>query len=353
MDDKAKDLVDGAVTAAEALARWSDPGPLRPAPDPGLINRTWLVGEPPRAVLQWVNPIFDPLIHRDMAAATARLQAAGVPVPRLVPTADGELWVEGGGASWRLLTYLPGRTLHRLADAGQAAEAGALVGRFHAALAGWDYTFEAPRRDIHDTPARMAELEAALEGADGHPLAAPCRELGGEVLCSWAAWDGDLDLPRRPGHGDLKISNLRYDGEGRAIGLLDLDTLGPIRLDCEMGDAWRSWCNPVGEDDPERVRFDVDLFTAGARAWLAHAPPLAARERRALVPGIERICLELAARFAADAVENSYFREDRERFPAPGVHNLVRARGQMALALAARRARSVCEAVVASSPGRR
>ncbi len=117
---------------------------------------------------------------------------------------------------------------------------------------------------------------------------------------------------------------------------------------CEMGDAWRSWCNPAGEDDPDGT-FDLELFTASARAWLAAAPPLSAGELRSLVPGIERICLELAARFCADAVRNTYFREDRETYPQRGHHNLIRARGQLALAVSARQARAECEAVVASA----
>lgn len=115
-----------------ALAAWGRDEPLRPAPDAGLINRTWLVGDPPDSVLQWVNPIFDPLIHRDIAAVTECLGTAGVPAPRLLPTAGGELWLADDEGCWRLMSHLPGRTLHRLENPAQAAEAGTLVGRFHA-----------------------------------------------------------------------------------------------------------------------------------------------------------------------------------------------------------------------------
>ncbi|MEM8996795.1 MAG: hypothetical protein AAGF23_18565, partial [Acidobacteriota bacterium] len=66
-------------------------------------------------------------------------------------------------------------------------------------------------------------------------------------------------------------------------------------------------------------------------------------ERASLVPGIERIALELAARFCADVVENRYFQEDRRRFAQPGSHNLRKARAQLALARSARIERSECE----------
>ena len=333
-------------TPKEALAHWDVPGSLSEEPDAGLINRTWRVGTPPRAILQWVNPIFDPRIHHDIDAITRHLAAAGLTTPRLLPTRDGALYLGDRSGCWRLLSYLPGYTLHRLEDADHAAEAGALVGRFHAALAEFSYTPQAPRRNIHHTPARMGELRAALEECAGHPLAAASRAVGEETLARWATWRGELAQPERICHGDLKISNLRFDAAGRATALLDLDTLGPMALSSELGDAWRSWCNPAGEDRPECITFRLDLFAASARAWLRHGPPLGAGELQSLVPGIERIALELASRFCADAVRNSYFREDRERHPEPGAHNLLRARAQLALARSAREVRGECERII-------
>ncbi len=332
-----------------ALARWGSDDPIRDMADGGLINRTWTVGDPPWAVLQWVNPIFDPRIHLDIEAVTSRLEEAGLTTSLLVPSTGGELWTTDQHGCWRLMTYLPGKTLHRLENADQAAEAGHLVGRFHAALTDWDYQFQARQRHIHDTTFHMAELHAARAETAGHPLAPEAHELATEILDHWSRWDGELEPHQRLTHGDLKISNVRFDQAAvRALSLIDLDTLGSMPIACEMGDAWRSWCNPAGEDDPQASVFDLELFTASARAWLAAAPPLSAGERRSLVPGIERICLELAARFCADAVRNTYFREDREAHPQRGRHNLIRAHGQLILATSARQARAECEAVVAA-----
>ena len=332
----------------QALAFWSLEGEIIPEPEPGLINRTWRVGSPPRAVLQWVNPIFDPSIHHDIERVTAHLESRGVGTPRLFPTRQGGLWVDDREGCWRLMTYLPGTTLHRLASRQQAEAAGALVGRFHAAVQSLEIEFRAPRRRIHETPARMNELAQALESCSGHPLEVPSRRLGREIAERWKSWDGDLEQPERICHGDLKISNLRFDASGtRAHSLLDLDTLGPMALSCELGDAWRSWCNRGGEDDPETSTLDLEVFGASAEAYLREGPELTSGERRSLVPGIERICLELAARFCTDAVRNSYFREDLERYPEPGSHNLIRARGQLALAVSARERRAECEAVIA------
>ncbi len=332
-----------------ALALWGSSDPIREG-DSGLINRTWIVGEPPWAVLQWVNPIFDPRIHLDFEAVTSRLEETGLTTPRLVPSRGGDLWEPGEKGCWRLMTHIPGKTLHRLETPVQAAAAGALVGRFHAALDGWDYQFQARQRHIHDTTLHMSELYAVKSESLSHPLAAEAHELAGEILRCWSRWDGDLEPHQRFSHGDLKISNVRFDAAGQgAVCLIDLDTLGSMPIACEMGDAWRSWCNPAGEDDDQGSDFDTSIFAASARAWLAAAPPLAEAEVRSLVPGIERLCLELAARFCTDALRNTYFREDRETFPQLGSHNLTRARSQLAVAIGARKARAECEAVVASA----
>jgi aminoglycoside phosphotransferase (APT) family kinase protein len=143
-------------------------------------------------------------------------------------------------------------------------------------------------------------------------------------------------LAPRVCHGDLKFSNLLFadhepPASERAVCLIDLDTVGPLSLAYELGDAWRSWCNRAGEDTTV-ARLDLDVMRAsleGYREGLGGG--LDAETRHALVLGVEWVSLELAARFAADALVESYFGWDARRFPGRGEHNLVRARGQWAL----------------------
>ena len=101
------------VEPEAALRAWSTEGRVRPSADPGNINRTYEVGEPPVAILQWVNPIFRPEVNLDIRDACDQL--AGIATPRLLPTRDGALWtMDPSGGHWRLTTFLPGRTLHKL-----------------------------------------------------------------------------------------------------------------------------------------------------------------------------------------------------------------------------------------------
>lgn len=341
--------------ARRAASAWGLHENVRPVGNPGLINGTWCVGDPIDGILQWVNPIFAPAVNLDIDQLTRRLIDQGVATPIVVPTLGGRLWVESeapaGTGCWRMLSFVEGSTHHAVSSPAQAREAARLVGRFHAALHGWDAPRHSPVRHVHDTPARMADLRAAVALHTGHPLAARVVPLAEKILAAWDAWEGCLGLPDRTCHGDLKISNVRFDAAGdRAVCLIDLDTVGPMELACELGDMWRSWCNPAGEDDPDAVAFDLEIFAASAEGFLSEAPPLSTDELRALTTATPRICLELAARFAADALHNSYFREDREAFPVVGAHNLHRARAQLRLAEAATAAVPACAGILGVRP---
>jgi len=333
----------------DILNHWNITQTVNPADDGGLINDTFIVGEPPTAVLQRVNPIFAPSIHHDIEVITQHLAKRGVQTPKLVRTTKGELCVPTEAGTWRVLSYLPGITVHRVTSPSQAASAAALVGRFHSATEDLDHRFHFVRPGAHDTVAHMQSLRTALDTASGDPLEKEACTIGREVLHRWEGWSGTLDLPMRISHGDLKISNLRFSSDGdTATGILDLDTLSHQSLAVEMGDAWRSWCNPAGEDQPESARFDQEIFEASAGAWLDHGPSISKDERENLVAGIERICLELTARFCADAINRCYFKEDLVRFPQPGAHNVHRALGQLNLARSVHQARSHAEQFVRS-----
>jgi hypothetical protein len=332
---------------SEILENWPLKLPVRPSQDGGLINDTYIVGEPPVAILQRVNPIFDPEVHKDIEAITSHLDKNGMLTPRLMPTRDGALCVPTASGAWRMLTFVPGTTHHTIANLQQAASAAHLVGRFHRMTERLEHQFHFSRPGAHDTVQHMQTLTEAIGEEDGDITRQGAKALGSQILDAWSQWDGALSLPLRICHGDLKISNLRFDEQGNeAICLLDFDTFAHQTIAVEMGDAWRSWCNPAGEDHVDAIHFDLDIFSASAKAWLAAGPHLSKEERENLVPGIERICLELSARFCADAIRQCYFKEDRSRFSAPGAHNLHRAQGQFRLAASVREQRLKAETII-------
>ena len=316
----------------------------------GLINETFALDDPARGrfVLQRVNPLFSPAIHDNIRAVTAALAAAGMMTSVLVSTRGGRPCLQLpsliAGAPveiWRLMTFVPGHSFDVLSSAPgagprQAAAAGALIARFHAALDGLSHPFVGLRAGVHDTPRHLATLKRALGEHTTHALHPVVAPLGAALLAAAAALPPLPALAPRICHGDLKFNNVLFAGatppdSERALCLIDLDTVGPQPLAFELGDAWRSWCNRSGEDEPEAT-LDLDIFTASLDGYRqAYRRSLDAGERQALLLGPEWISLELAVRFAADALNEAYFGWDSRRFPSRGAHNLLRARGQFSL----------------------
>lgn len=323
------------------LHHWSQLAgePWRPLSG-GLINNTYLVGDPPVAVVQDVNALFPPRVNEDIEVVTAHVASRGMRTPRLLRTEAGAL----SAGQWRAMTYIPGHTFHKLSEVGVAASAGALVARWHRVTEDLVHDFAFSRPLAHDTPHHMAALQKALADHPRHRLRDRVAPLADDILESWRTWEGDLAEPTRIAHGDLKISNLHFDDEGVGICLLDLDTMGQLPLSVELGDAWRSWCNPAAEDELD-ARFSMELFEASARSYL-DAYPLDAEQRERLPAGIERICFELAARFAADALNESYFGWNPDAAESRGHHNLLRARGQFSLGCSARAKQALIASVL-------
>jgi Ser/Thr protein kinase RdoA (MazF antagonist) len=302
----------------------------------GLINRTFKIESAGSAsfILQKVNRIFTPAVHEDIEAVTSHLEKKGMATPRLVRSLRGGLYVEDAGDVWRILTFVHGLTRERLTSSKDATQAGRLLARFHRAVGDLEYEFKNRRLGVHDTAKHLRNLETAiLEHRGKHPRYAVVAPLGEEVLQLARALPSIPHVADRVVHGDPKVSNLLFDAKtGEGVGLVDLDTLAKMPLPLELGDAFRSWCNPDGEDH-RPVVFSLDLFRAavdgyaeGARGWIAEP------EWRSIVPATETIIVELASRFAADALNESYFGWNPERFATRGEHNEVRARGQVSLA---------------------
>lgn len=319
------DLVWSSYDDLEGLAAQAQPQPG------GWINRTWVVGD--AWVIQWLNPLFDPRVNDDIAALTARLRHRGVPVPRLLPTRSGASWVHApDGGAWRVMERLPGETLLKAPGLPWVTAAARALGALHTALAHEDYTFTSARRFAHDTPLHLHNLAAALRDHPHHRLTPQVAPLAAHILARANALHA-LPGPLRLVHGDPKLANFLFaPGQSAVTGIVDLDTLGWMTLDAEMGDALRSWC-ALGGEDAATPTFDRPCFEAAAAAWRDAVQPWITRpEVESLAAGMERIALELAARFAADALNESYFGWDPHAAPTRGDHNLLRARSQAALA---------------------
>jgi len=307
------------------------PGSARPIGS-GLINWTLraetCAGRP--LVLQRLNPVFRPEVNLDLQAVSQHLGARGLLCPAVVPAADGALWARVGPDTWRALTYVEGVSHDALGTPDQARAAGALLARFHGALLDFHEEFRNPRLGVHDTQRHLARLREALAAHREHAELPRVEPLAEAIFALAAGLPTMEHLPDRVVHGDPKISNILFDREtGEARCLVDLDTLARMPLPLELGDAFRSWCNPKGEDQ-RLTGFSLELFEAAVGGYAAHARAWITRpEWQAIVPAVRTIYVELAARFCADALNESYFGWDPSRFGSRGEHNQVRAASQI------------------------
>lgn len=321
--------IDTAILDAWGLV----PGSLRPLGS-GLINRTFFAQreDGSRWVLQQLNPMFPPEVHEDIEAVTAHLAARGMLTPRLLRTREGQLCIPAPGGAWRVMNFVAGKVVDAIETPVQAAAAGRLLARFHRALDDLDHEFRHQRPPVHEPARHFAALEAALAAHPTHRLRPAADAVAGEIFAAAAALPRLPETPPRIVHGDPKISNLVFSaGDGEGLCLVDLDTLGRMALPFELGDAMRSWCSVSSEDEPagrfcaERFAAAVSGYAGAARGWWTAA------EQGTVLAATAIIQLELAARFCADALNESYFGWNAALFASRGDHNLARARGQLAL----------------------
>jgi Ser/Thr protein kinase RdoA (MazF antagonist) len=315
-----------------------DPDSIEPLAG-GLINQSFAArlraGQ--AAVLQRVNRIFSSAVNDDIDAVTRHVEAQGLITPRLIPTQSGRRCLQLDGEVWRLLTRISGETYQSIAHDAMAGEAGRVLGAFHAALADYSLPLANDRPGVHDLSRHLGHLHDALKRNRAHAAIAPVSELAAGVFELAAALGPLPDLPQRLVHGDPKIANVVF-AEGRGVCLVDLDTIARMPVPLEMGDALRSWCNLAAEDSPDS-RFSLERFRAAIRGYRAGAGELLdAAEWRAVPAATVLIAVELAARFAADSLNESYFAWDRDRFPSASEHNRVRAAAQLSLAYSLREA---------------
>lgn len=344
VDSRRGDPARIAETLRRVLARYDRLSDGAERVSGGLIHLTFRIGTPPEGVLvQRVNPIFAPEVHLDIDAVTSHLARRGVTTPRLLRTQQGELWVEDDGL-WRVQTLLPGRTTEQVSTPRTAEMAGRSLGAFHRALADCDHVF-VHRRRVHDIARHEVVLRSVLEGETHHRLWSRVAPVAEALLEQVETLEQRGDLPERVLHGDPKISNLLF-WDGEATAWVDLDTVGRLDLPTELGDAFRSWCNPAGEDGTEPW-LDLSLLDAALEGYAAGSGGLATeQEREQIVDGLRSVCLELGMRFAADALAESYFGWDPERFGSAGEHNLHRARVQLTLARSVRASQLEAERMV-------
>lgn len=304
----------------------------------GLIHETFDVRDESgdRFILQRVNPVFSPGVIDNIRHVTRHLAERGVTTFELVPS-HGQPYADlGHDGLWRLMTRLPGVSFDTAESAEQLHAAGQLVATFHRALLDFEHPLEPIGFPFHDTRQHIEDLRLALDDCTSHACHERVRLLATKLFEAADTLPNLDSTPRRVIHGDLKLNNLLFepseDGHPpRPVALIDLDTLARLPLAYDWGDALRSWCNRQPEDAPVAELDAVYVEAAADGLMTAFETPPTETELESLTYGLEIVSLELSIRFATDALRETHWAWDANRFESAGEHNLSRARGQFDL----------------------
>lgn len=256
----------------------------------------------------------------------------------VVPTRDGEPYYRHtDGEVWRTFVFIERvQSFEAVQSPEQAYEAGKAFGAFQSMLSDLPGArLHETIQDFHNTSKRFGTLEAAI-AEDRYNRA---RFAASEIAFALAQkpWIGKLreahargEVPERITHNDTKFNNVMMDWEtGRAMCVVDLDTVMPGLVLYDFGDMVRTTTSPTMEDEKDlgKVRMQMSMFESLARGYLSSAGMfLTPAERGYLAFSGKLIAFTIGIRFLADYLAgDKYFRVHRPD------HNLDRARTQFKL----------------------
>ena len=296
----------------------------------GLINSTWIVESAERKfVLQRLHKVFRPEVNGKIDTIVAHMQSKGVVTTAIIRTRSNDLGCLVDEHCWRGLKFLPGSTELSLRNTSQARSVGQVLAEFHLSFQDFPDIAALPMSTVHDIGKHIKALEQALLDFAAHANFSAIQTTANLLLQRAQALPKLPTFPPTVIHGDPKTANFLFNDSGLAEHLIDLDTVSRGQRLHDLGDAFRSWCNPRGEDTEETI-FDLDLFESALTGYVSRMGEHVDKLVLANLPtAIETIYLELAIRFCADALQESYFAWDPQSFLSSSEHQLTRARGQL------------------------
>ena len=237
---------------------------------------------------------------------------------------------------WRLVRFVEGSVCIKESTPALLEASARAFGHFQRLLQ--DFPAEILHETIphfHDTEDRFRKFLKAAE-ADAFSRAGEVKAGIRFVLDRRAECSIAMEalrkgkLPLRVTHNDTKLDNILFDAEsGKALCVIDLDTVMPGLSLFDFGDSIRFGANHSKEDEPDlsRVNFDLELFERYTRGFLQEVGDILWPAELEYLPwGARIITLECGMRFLTDYLEGDHY--FRTSYPK---QNLLRCRTQFKL----------------------
>ncbi len=313
----------------------------------GNINDTYLLtfrtpaGQKRQSILQRLNHrVFarPDAVMRNIQSVAKHLQETDYPLDILTPiptTEGGTLYQDARHQYWRAFpyfahTYAP----ERLPTSEEAWEAARAYGLFLKALASLPVAaVEETIPHFHEPRYRWAAFEAAVT-QDVVGRAVRVKAEITQIYEQRATFEAIAhlietgQLPVRIVHNDTKAGNVLLSRHnGKAIAVIDWDTLMPGTVLSDFGDMVRTFAPDRYEDDFGEVEIRPMVLQALEEGFLeGMGSTLSPAEQQHLHLGARWIVAEQALRFLTDYLNGDIYY--KIRYPE---HNLVRARNQLSL----------------------
>lgn len=316
----------------------------------GHINDTYLIKTDPGYILQKINTnvFHNPVdVMENIKKVTEHLRvkiaAAGGNPDRetltVINTVEGApYYKDENGDYYRMYIFIDGaRSYDTVEDPMQLYNAAKAFGTFQNMLADFPAAeLHEVIPNFHNTVSRYNDFKKAVEENLSGRADSCMKEiefvLAREADASVVISDMNSGkIPLRVTHNDTKLNNVMMDEKtGKAICVIDLDTIMPGSALYDFGDSIRFGASSALEDEKDlsKVYVRLDMFEEYLKGFIEGLGKgaLTNNELRALPIGAYMMTIETGMRFLGDYLNGDvYFAVHRDG------HNLDRARTQLKL----------------------
>jgi Ser/Thr protein kinase RdoA (MazF antagonist) len=296
----------------------------------GYINHTFKIADQavPKYLLQHLNrQVFQDIegLMQNLVTILPLLNQKEFASIELMPTkARSPLYKDSDGEYWRLMTYIPESISYNTTqDLKVARESGRILGIFHRLLKDLPKTALVETiPGFHDLNKREIEFhKAKMHASKDRSEKAKKWILFAETTLTNMRTDLLQELPLRICHNDTKLNNFLFSKKtGKALCLIDLDTVMPGYFHYDFGDAIRTITNPCQEDerDLNRIYFDLKMAKAFLQGLSESDLKLTTAEKKALPYGAVLMPFLHGLRALTDYLSNDIYYQ--VRYPEQNLH---------------------------------
>ena len=259
-------------------------------------------------------------------------------VIRVIYSKEGKSYaVDPSGEYWRVITCIENSMSYdKVEKPVQFYDSAVAFGNFQYMLRDFpaDTLYETIV-NFHNTPVRYSNFMRAVS----EDVVDRAKNVQAEIkfVCDRCDFAATLEkahdegrLPLRVTHNDTKLNNILFDVEtGKALCVVDLDTIMPGYSVNDFGDSIRFGASTALEDETDlsKVNFDIELYELYTKGFIEGANGGLTESELELLPyGAMMMTFECGMRFLTDYLSgDTYFRIHRPD------HNLDRARNQFKL----------------------